>query len=136
MIFVDTAAFLARHLERDQYHERASKAWKRLRVERARLVTSNFVLDELFTLLARRASYAFAAGRARHILSSEELEILRPDLETEIEAVDLFEKYADQKISFTDCTSFVLMRQHKIRQVFSFDRHFELAGFDLWPPVE
>ncbi len=50
--------------------------------------------------------------------------------------MDLFEKYADQRVSFTDCISFVLMRRHKIRQVFSFDRHFELAGFVVWSPVE
>lgn len=134
MIFVDTGAFLARYLEKDQYHDRALRTWRRLEGV-ARVVTSNFVLDELFTLLGRRASYAFAADRARHILSSEKLEILRPDPETEIEAVDLFEKYADQRISFTDCVSFVLMRSHKIRQVFSFDRHFELAGFSMWPPA-
>lgn len=135
MIFVDTGAFLGRYLEKDRHHDRALRAWRRLDAV-PRLFTTNFVLDELFTLLGRRASYTFAAGRARHIMSSEKLDILRPDQETELEAVDLFEKYADQKVSFTDCTSFVLMRRHRIRQVFAFDRHFELAGFELWPPIE
>lgn len=136
MIFVDTGAFLARYLERDQHHDLARSAWQRLSEDRVRLRTSDFVLDELFTLLSRRSSHAFAAGRARRILTSERLEILRPDSETEIEAVELFEKHADQGVSFTDCISLVLMRRHKIRQVFSFDRHFELAGFALWPPVD
>lgn len=135
LIFVDTGALLVRYLEKDQHHDRALRAWQRLE-DVPRLVTSNFVLDELFTLLGRRASYAFAADRARHILSSERLEILRSDAETEAEAIDLFEKYADQKVSFTDCTSFALMRRHKIRQVFTFDRHFELAGFVSWPPAD
>ena len=95
-------------------------------------VTSNFVLDEAFTLLARRASYAFAAGKARLIYASSTLDILRPDSEAEIAALDLFEKFADQKVSFTDCISFVLMREVGITQAFTFDSHFERAGFKKW----
>lgn len=134
MIFVDTGAFLARFVQRDQHHERASRAWQQLENDAPRLFTSNFVFDELFTLLGRKTSYAFAAERARHLLASRKLEVLRPTEETEMVALDVFEKFADQKVSFTDCTSFVLMREHRIDRVFSFDRHFALAGFALWPP--
>jgi predicted nucleic acid-binding protein len=42
-------------------------------------------------------------------------------------------KFADRTVSFVDATSFVLMRQENIRHVFSFDRHFTIAGFRLWP---
>jgi predicted nucleic acid-binding protein len=54
-----------------------------------RCYTSNFVLDETFTLLARRASYAFAAQRARNILTSTTLTILRPDPVDELDALHL-----------------------------------------------
>jgi uncharacterized protein len=40
-------------------------------------------------------------------------------------------KYADQGVSFTDCVSFAIMRRHKIRTAFTFDRHFKLAGFNV-----
>lgn len=59
--------------------------------------------------------------------------ILRPTLEDELQALDMWEKYADQDLSFTDCISFSLMRSNKIKRVFSFDRHFEFAGFKLLP---
>ena len=42
-------------------------------------------------------------------------------------------KYADQNITFTDCVSFAIMTRHKIRTVFTFDRHFRVAGFDVIP---
>ncbi|MGH7856435.1 MAG: type II toxin-antitoxin system VapC family toxin [Candidatus Binatia bacterium] len=135
MIFIDTGAFLARHLRRDQHHRRAKAAWKTVERRRWRCVTSNFVLDETFTLLARRASYRFAVERARNLLASEALKILRPAADDELEALGLFEKYADQEVSFTDCISFVLMRGAEIGRVFGFDGHFTRAGFELWPDL-
>ncbi|MHC4136454.1 MAG: type II toxin-antitoxin system VapC family toxin [Planctomycetota bacterium] len=134
MIFVDTGAFLARYLGRDQHHARAVKAWRRVGTTSPPLATSNFVLDETFTLLGRWAGYAFAAERARALLHSDLLRILRPGEQEELDAIDLFEKYADQQASFTDCISFVLMRKHAIELAFTFDRDFRAAGFRLWPP--
>ena len=106
MIFVDTGPFLARHLRNDQLHAKASRAWKDLGRSRSPLVTSNFVLDETFTLLARRASYAFAADRAEVIYSSRILTFLRPDSPDEQAALVLFRKRADQGVSCTDWFAF------------------------------
>ena len=64
MIFVDTGAFLARYVERDQYHDAAIEHWRVLQKDRRQLFTSSFVLDETFTLLARRTTYPFAVERA------------------------------------------------------------------------
>ena len=132
MIYIDTGAFLARYISHDQYHSQAREGWKKLERTGKKCFTSNFVLNETFTLLARRASYSFAAQRARAILSSEILAILRASQEEEFDALELFEKYADQEVSYTDCISFALMRKHGIQDAFSFDNHFERAGFKLW----
>lgn len=132
MIYIDTGAFVARYIQRDQYHHDALKGWERLARSGRRCFTSNAVVNETVTLLARRVGYGFAAQRARHLLSSEILTILRPVEEDEYGAVDLLEKYADQAVSFTDCLSFVLMRKHRLTEAFSFDSHFERGGFRLW----
>jgi predicted nucleic acid-binding protein len=133
VIFLDTGAFLARYLANDQFHQQALRGWKKLQQERLPCFSSNVVLDETFTLLARHATYEFATARARNILLSSALTILQPLPEEELEAVDWLEKFADQKVSYTDCISFVLLRGKKIRRVFSFDVHFQSAGFTLWP---
>lgn len=64
MIFIDTGAFMARYIERDQFHDTATKHWWGLRNDRRHCFTSNFVLDETITLLARGSTYQFAAERA------------------------------------------------------------------------
>jgi predicted nucleic acid-binding protein len=127
--FIDTGAFLARYVAADQHHRVAQTIWRRLGRTKQRLSTSNFVLDELFTLLGRRAGYGFAAERARRIYGSSRLDILRPTVDDEVAALELFERYADQHASFTDCVSFALMKRHRLRRVFTFDRHFAMAGF-------
>ena len=133
MIYIDTGAFLARHLSKDQYHGQANSFWDLIQKKGEACVTSNFVLDETFTLLGRRAGYVFAAQRARNIYASEWLTILRPSKNDELKALDFFEKYSDHRLSFTDCISFVLMKNKKIKRVFTFDHHFQILGFQKYP---
>lgn len=133
MIFIDTGAFLARYLTKDQYHPKAIGFWNEIKKKRDACFTSNFVLDETFTLLGRRAGYDFAAQRATSIYASKLFTILRPTRIDEVKAIDFFQKFADQNVSFTDCITFVLLRKEKIKRVFSFDSHFQWAGFKLCP---
>lgn len=133
MIFVDTGAFVARHIRRDQHHQEATRVWRELARSGERCVTSSFVVDEALTLIGRRAGNRFAAAVGRQLYSSRVLEIFRPGREDEIAALGLFEKYADQSVTFTDCVCFVLMRSRRLDRVFGFDGDFRIAGFQLVP---
>ena len=132
MIFIDTGPFLARRLSRDPYSKEAITGWERLEKSNQRIATSNFILEELSTLLARRAGCAFSVHALREIYNSPRLTILRPDLQDEISALGIMEKIGDPDISFTDCLSFSLMHRCHIRQAFTFDRHFAKAGLEIW----
>ena len=132
MIFIDSGAFLARYHRADQYHLEAVEKWRLLADGTLRAFTSNLVVLETVELLARRLSYTFAAERARHIFSTEEVTILRPDAEDERAAISVFEKYADSRISFTDSVSCILMRRNRLKRVFGFDRHFTRMGFEFF----
>ena len=133
MIFIDTGAIVARHRRSDAHHRAAVAGWKQLGRSSTRLFTTNLVLAEAVTLLARYVGVPPAAEQARILFESSELHVLRPPEQDELEAIDVMEKYKDHEISFVDCVSFVTLRQHGIKRVFGFDRHFEIAGFELWP---
>lgn len=133
-IFIDTGAYLGHFNKRDTYHEPAAHIWYTLRAQMPSLITTNHVLDELATLLARRTSYEFSAMKIQEIYQSD-TDITRPSEEEELKALTYFKKYADHKISFTDCLSFVVMKNLSIKQVFTFDQHFKYAGFDVIPQL-
>lgn len=129
-IFVDTGAFLAKEIANDQHHEVAMRVWKHLRGGRVAMLSSEHVLDEAMTLLARRTTYAWAAEWGRDALDSG-IVWLRADRTEWEDALRLMRKFADQAVSFTDCISFVLMRREGLREAFCFDGHFTAAGFRL-----
>ena len=57
---------------------------------------------------------------------------INPDLAKQ--AWIVFEQYNSDKLwSFTDCTSYVVMKESDITEVFAFDHHFEQMGFILLP---
>lgn len=133
-LFVDTGAFIARYDADDQHHAEAVAAWAALAppAGRWRLVTSGGVLGETFTLLGRRAGFPFAATVARAILDSPSFSIRWSDPGVAGAALVLFTTFADQAVSWVDCESFALMRSGRITRAFTFDRHFEDAGFHRW----
>lgn len=135
MIFIDTGAFIARYVVRDQYHHEALPVWNRIQREKIRSFTSNFVIQETITVLARRAGYAFADRVARNLYDSNDLEILRSNRDMERFALELFRRYADQEVGYVDCVSFVLMHAHRLTKVFCFDRHFDVPGFSRIPLI-
>ncbi len=88
MIFIDTGAFLGRFVEKDQYHTAAVGYWNELASAAVTCFTSNLVLSETLTSLARRTSYRFAAEQALHLYRSQVLKIMRPTARTDPNAND------------------------------------------------
>lgn len=128
MIFVDTGAFLGLYRKRDQHHKQAVDLWDELEPP---FVTSSHITAELATLLARQIGWLEAVDRVTDLYESPTIDVIASDREDELEALRWMRKYADQRVSFTDCVSFALMRRHRIRRAFTFDRHFRLAGFEV-----
>ncbi len=99
-----------------------------MRQNRQPLVTTDFVFDELVTLLALRESrrVAVAAGELLWTQQVADLEqVAQGDL---AEAWDVFRRYQDKEWSFTDWTSKVVIARLGITEAFAFDHHFEQFG--------
>jgi predicted nucleic acid-binding protein len=133
VIFVDTGAFVARHIAGDQHHRAAVRVWQDLRRSGEACLTTSFVIDEALTLIGRRAGNRFAARVGRRLYDSRVLDVHDPDRDEQIAALATLDKYADQRVTFTDCISFGVMKARRLDRVFGFDSDFRLAGFVLVP---
>lgn len=128
-IFIDTGAFLARYLVNDEHHTNAISTWNKLQKAHNKFYTSNFIMNEMITLLGRWVTPEFSLEKAHAVYDSSSFIILRPDESDEIQALEFYKKFRDKKIGFTDCISFALMKRYKAAKAFTFDRHFVDAGF-------
>lgn len=128
-VFMDTAGFVALWDASDEHHRAAVRMHGDLARSRRRFITSEYVVDETVTMLLVVHSHADAADFLDTIERSEwvTLEWISP--ERFHAAVTFFQKHADKEWSFTDCISFGLMREHRIRDAFTTDHHFKQAGF-------
>ncbi len=128
MIFVDTAAFLAIENLRDTHHEEAL-SYQRSCLRKGRpLVTSDYVLDETYTILRIRAGHAIAVQFGEALRASRLMRVEYLTREAVESAWRIFKTYADHDFSFTDCTSFALMERLGIEAAFTFDSHFRQYG--------
>ncbi len=57
------------------------------------------------------------------------VEVIHVTESIEENAWQIFKRYSDKTFSFTDCTSFVIMQQLGITDVFTNDHNFEQMGF-------
>jgi len=136
MVFVDTGAWIAVMGKSDSFHEAAKPYYTNLILRRVPLFTSNYVLDETFTRIRYDAGHDIACRFADLYGEAEKrrfVTTLWVDTDIHRRSLDIFRKYSDQKVSFTDCTSFVLMQNNGIDEAFAFDAHFDMFGFQRSP---
>jgi predicted nucleic acid-binding protein len=132
-IFVDTAGWVACADEADPAHK-ASVAGRDGWLESGGwLVTTDYITDETLTLLRLRLGLQAAEAWWRQVEGSSRLRWEVIDLPRADKARALFFRYRDKDFSFTDCTSFTVMRELKIREVLTTDHHFAQMGFLMKP---
>jgi uncharacterized protein len=130
--FIDTWAWLV--LASD--HDPAFSAVSSLRADAAgragAWVTTDYVLDETLTRLFAGAPFLKSRRFAEAIFQASEAGLVvieRVTPERFQTAWELRLRYRDKpRISFTDLTSFVVMKEMGLTSVISGDAHFEHAG--------
>lgn len=132
MIFVDTSALRAKFDRDDKHREAALPTWRSLERDGQALFTTNYVVEEIVTYLSRASSAAAAADVGRRLLGSAVVELVRVGPGDEFRALQIMEEI-DAELSFTDATSFAIMRRRGIKAAFTFDGDFAAAGFETIP---
>lgn len=129
---IDTSAFLALRDKNDEHHQKAIRIAEYL-IEHTNQtsLTTDYILDETYTILKKRAGHKLAVQFGEEIQQGTRFEIFYLTKELLDQAWLIFKKYKDKNFSFTDCTSFAIMQNYKITQAFAFDKHFEQAGFEV-----
>lgn len=128
-VFVDTSGFYALLVGKDEMHARAAEWLGRAGKRGGRFVTSDYVLHETATLLRARGHGDQTRGLFDTVLSSRACRVEWMDAQR-FELVRLFfEKHRDKEWSFTDCSSFVLMREGRMSDALTKDHHFRQASF-------
>jgi len=135
-VFVDTGGWLSVINEADQYHRAGSAYFQGLIQRRGVAFTTDFVLDETITRLRYDAGHRKATAflhLIRRSVNVGTLIVLRIGEDHWREAEAIFLRHADARLSFTDCTSFAILREDPVDEVFGYDAHFEMMGYILGP---
>ncbi len=128
-LFVDTAAWVAIFDRTDADHQAALSFWESCKGTRVSFITSDYVLDESYTNLRLHAGLPMAIALHDLVQKSKIITVAEVDKNVRQDAWEIFVRYEDKEWSFTDCTSFVLMRRQAITDAFTFDHHFSQMGY-------
>jgi predicted nucleic acid-binding protein len=132
-LFADTAGWMACADAADPAHRNAIAARDTWLEKGGLFVTTDYIADETLTLIRIRLGLAAAEAWWKQVDGSSRIrwETVTPTRAEK--ARGFFFRYADKDFSFTDCTSFVVMRELRLREAFTTDHHFAQMGFTLRP---
>jgi len=129
-LFVDTSAWFAYTNRMDPDHAAVRKVFREFK---GRLATSNFIFDETISLCIYRLGHEAARRVGSALLDAGTVDLIRVTPEDEQAAWTLLCNRADQRYSFTDCTSFELMRRLEMTTALALDEDFHTEGFRMLP---
>ncbi len=130
--FVDTWGWVALGHKKDSHHREIVRFYQEAARRKAEIVSSDYVLDELITLLFRRENSTEAVDFIEGILASAVLnyiKIERISADHFDQAWHLRRRFKENPyFSFTDLTSMVLMKEMGIKNILTGDQHFFQVG--------
>ena len=130
-VFVDTGVLYADHDEGAPRHDTATTAMDAIYRDReGQPYVSDYIYDETVTLTLKRSGRFDAAQSVGKRIRGEGLFIdtfsfvyVGPALFER--AIQIFERYDDRRLSFTDATTVALVEKRDIDAVLSFDDDFD-----------
>ncbi len=129
-LFLDTGYVVALVSKRDEHHRQAHRLAEEVKQSRSSIVTTDAVLVEIGNALAAVRFRATAVGYVERLRKDPAAEIVpvTPDLLQR--GFTLYKERQDKEWGWTDCISFIIMREWSLRDALTADGNFEQAGFN------
>ncbi len=127
-VFFDTGAFLAFFIKEEPKHKEVLTKYLQYKQQSALFLTSDYILDELYTRLMYDFGKIIAENRIKTLtesINNQELKVFRVDEVIFKKAHEPFIKFAEHKISFTDATTYVMYKDFAIDEIFTLDKDFK-----------
>jgi predicted nucleic acid-binding protein len=122
VIILDTSFIVAFYHDKDAHHERALELMAGIGEGlMGNPLVPEYVLSETLTVVAGRAGLATSVKVGRHLLRSEDVEIV-PCTAFMREALEIFAAQRSGRLSFTDATIVAISRSEEVPDVATFDR--------------
>jgi predicted nucleic acid-binding protein len=131
-VFVDTGAWIALRVRRDQYHVEADRLFHEAVRRGMSLVTTNLVIAEVHRLTLFRLGFNIARRTLDLVDASRRTTIHFAGSEDHKAARKWLQRLAPRPVTYTDAVSFAVMEATGCRDVLGFDADFAAAGFTLW----
>lgn len=134
-LFIDTWGWVSIHNKREPQHEEVKSFYDNFRLQVGIAYTTDYILDETFTMFFRRLPFFQARESMKRIDEATHkgyLQLERITHERFEEAKRLRLRFQDKpQISFTDLTSMVVMDELGISDILTGDAHFTQVGMDI-----
>jgi len=138
-ICIDTWGWINIFNRKEPHHHDVIQIYQNVRNTRGIIFTTDYILDEVYTLLFKRVPFDVAQKAVEvisHAIEDGYLNFIWVTPERFEAAQALRIKFRDKPdISFTDLTSMVVMQELKICEIVTGDAHFTHVGmgFSLLP---
>ena len=126
-VFVDADALVALVRVKDGNHKKAKKIYKKLVSKGVDFIISNTSLYEVVTILSQRISHDVSIRFLKEMRNG--LNVVFVDKKREKNGVGVFGKQTSKNVSFCDCLNMAIMREFRIKEIFSFDKCYKTNGF-------
>jgi predicted nucleic acid-binding protein len=125
-VFADASYYVALLSARDAWHELAVELSGNLL---GRVFTTEYVLVETASMLCQGVDRAAYVDLVRDLETDPSVQIVPASKALFRAGFDLFAARPDKDWSLVDCVSMVVMKQRRLQEALTTDRHFVQAGF-------
>lgn len=130
VVFVDASALVSSLIHHDSNNDKAKKIIDQLEEQGAQLITTNFVIAEVLTVVAMKYKKETAVLFGEQ-LRENGIDVVHVDQDLFESSWQLFRQEKSKNVGFVDCMSFALIKTFRIPAAFSFDKDFLGRGFKV-----